>query len=101
MAWRHEWDDAVRALRRSATWPREREQTARWAAALLADPSLLAIDVESTGLGGSYAVQIAAVDRTGTVVFNEYLQPNAAIEPAAAAVHDLLTQSARVRLYPC
>jgi hypothetical protein len=30
-------DDAVRALRRPSSWPREREQAARWARRLLAD----------------------------------------------------------------
>ncbi|MGW0844248.1 3'-5' exonuclease [Streptomyces sp. NPDC002787] len=82
-------DDAVRALRRPATWPREREQVAHWARRLLADDELLAVDVESTGLDNAYAVQIAAVDRAGTVVFNEYVQPHAAIEQAAIAVHGI------------
>ncbi|MGW7674632.1 3'-5' exonuclease, partial [Streptomyces sp. NPDC054775] len=57
----HDLDDAVRALRRPASWPREREQVSRWARRLLADDSLLAVDVETTGLEGAYAVQIAAV----------------------------------------
>ncbi|MEU3278852.1 3'-5' exonuclease [Streptomyces antibioticus] len=82
-------DDAVRALRRPAFWPREREQVARWARRLLADDGLLAVDVETTGLVDAYAVQIAAVDRTGTLVFNEYVQPHAVIEPGAVAVHGI------------
>ncbi|MEU4893726.1 hypothetical protein AB0B12_12820 [Streptomyces sp. NPDC044780] len=45
-----ELTDAVRALRRPASWTREREQVAAWARRLLADDSLLAIDVETTGL---------------------------------------------------
>jgi DNA polymerase-3 subunit epsilon len=82
-------DDAIRALRRPPSWAYEREQAADWARCLLADDSLLAVDVESTGLENAYAVQIAAVDRSGTVVFNEYVQPNAVIEPAAIAVHGI------------
>ncbi|MFJ1562193.1 3'-5' exonuclease [Streptomyces mirabilis] len=84
--------DAVRALRRPASWPHEREEAARWAAGLLAGGSLLIADVESTGLETPYAVQIAAIDRTGNVVFNEYLQPNALIGPAAVAVHGIAPQ---------
>jgi DNA polymerase-3 subunit epsilon len=80
-------DDAVRTLRRPSSWPREREQAARWARRLLADESLTAVDVETTGLDNALAVQIAAVARDGTVVFNEYVRPNAAIEPAAITVH--------------
>lgn len=45
--------------------------------------------METTGLDNAYAVQIAAVDRAGTVVFNKYVRPNAAIEPAAVAVHGI------------
>ncbi|GAA0667201.1 hypothetical protein GCM10009535_53810 [Streptomyces thermocarboxydovorans] len=56
-------DDAVRALRRPASWPREREQVARWARRLLADDTLTAVDVETTGLDNAFAVQIAAVFR--------------------------------------
>ncbi|MBK3640116.1 3'-5' exonuclease [Streptomyces sp. MBT33] len=82
-------DDAVRALRRPASWPREREQAAHWARRLLADDSLLAVDVETTGLNNAYAVQIAAVDRSGIVVFNEHVRPNAVLEPAAVAVHGI------------
>jgi DNA polymerase-3 subunit epsilon len=85
----HDLDDAVRALRRPASWPREREQVARWARRLLADETLTAVDVETTGLENAYAMQIAAVARDGTVVFNEYVQPNAVIEPAAVKVHGI------------
>ncbi len=85
----HDLDDAVRALRRPATWPRERAQVNDWARRLLADDSLLAVDVETTGLENAYAVQVAAVDRRGSVVFNEYVQPNAVIEPTAIDVHKI------------
>jgi DNA polymerase-3 subunit epsilon len=81
--------DAIRALRRPSSWPREREQVARWARRLHADETLTAVDVETTGLDNAYAVQIAAVARDDTVVFNEYVQPNAAIEPAAVKVHGI------------
>ncbi|WP_443031224.1 hypothetical protein [Streptomyces sp. 3213.3] len=40
-------DDAVRALRRPSSWPREREQVAPWARRLLSDDSLLAVDMEN------------------------------------------------------
>ncbi|WP_432020154.1 3'-5' exonuclease [Streptomyces sp. 1222.5] len=81
--------DAVLALRRPASWTREREQVVAWARRLLAGDSFMAIEVETTGLEYAYAVQIAAVDRRGSVVFNEYVQPNAALEPAAVAVHGI------------
>ncbi|MCY0923547.1 MULTISPECIES: 3'-5' exonuclease [unclassified Streptomyces] len=86
-------DDAVRALRRPPSWPREREQVSQWARRLLADDSLVALDVETTGLENAFAVQIAAVAPGGTVVFNEYVNPCADIEPAAIAVHGITPQS--------
>ncbi|WP_370252018.1 hypothetical protein [Streptomyces sp. V4I8] len=85
-------DDAVRALRRPASWPREREQAAGWARRLLADTTLTALDVETAGLANAFAVQIAAVTRDGTVVFSEYVQPDAVIEPDAIAVHGITPQ---------
>lgn len=45
--------------------------------------------METTGPDNAYAVQIAAVGRRGTVVFNEYFQPNATLEPAAVAAHGI------------
>ncbi|MFI1338590.1 hypothetical protein ACH4U7_52885 [Streptomyces sp. NPDC020845] len=48
-------DDAIRSLRRPSSWTREREQVAAWARRLLADETLLAIDVETTGLENAYA----------------------------------------------
>jgi DNA polymerase III epsilon subunit-like protein len=82
-------DDAVRALRRPASWPSEREQVSCWARRLLADDALTAVDVETTGLRQSWAVQIAAVARDGTVLFSEYVNPRAEIEPGAIAVHGI------------
>ncbi|MCY0963333.1 3'-5' exonuclease [Streptomyces sp. H27-H5] len=82
-------DDAIRALRRPPSWPREREQVSQWARRRLDDDSLIALDVETTGLQNAFAVQIAAVARGGTVVFNEYVNPDADIEPGAAAVHGI------------
>ncbi|MET7759525.1 3'-5' exonuclease [Streptomyces sp. NPDC005389] len=82
-------DDAVRALRRPRSWPRERAQVSDWARRLLADESLTAIDVETTGLNEPWAVQISATDRNGVVLFDAYLDPRAEIEPGAVAVHKI------------
>ncbi|MER6076434.1 3'-5' exonuclease [Streptomyces sp. NPDC001817] len=82
-------DDAVRSLRRPASWPRERDQAARWARNLLADVSLAAVDIETTGLDNAFAVQIAVVTPGGTVLCNEYVRPDAVIEPDAVAVHGI------------
>ncbi|MFB7293595.1 3'-5' exonuclease [Actinacidiphila glaucinigra] len=84
-----EVDDAVRALRRPASWPHQRQEATAWARRLLADESVVVADVETTGLEDAYAVQIAVVDHGGQVVFSQYVQPDAGIEPAAVAVHGI------------
>lgn len=80
-------DDAVRVLRRPPSWSHQREQAARWARAVLADPALLVIDVQTAGLDQqAWAVQIAVTDRTGRAVVNELLNP---CEPIAATASEL------------
>lgn len=78
-------DNAIRALRRPASWPREHGRVADWARALLTDDSLLVLDVQTTGPDNAQVLQIAAVDPRGALLFDEYVRPDAAIEPAALA----------------
>ncbi|MCX4403990.1 hypothetical protein OG840_20110 [Streptomyces sp. NBC_01764] len=88
-------DDAVRALRRPASWPREREQVVHWARRLRAEPNLIAVDVETTGLKNAYAVQIAAIARDGTVLLNELANPQGvSTEPDAIALHGITAERA-------
>ncbi|MZE53678.1 3'-5' exonuclease [Streptomyces sp. SID5770] len=84
--------DAVRFLRRPVSWPFEQERVAQWARRVLADPSTLVLDCETTGLQNPYALQIAILDTTGTPVFQEYLQPHAVIEPTALHIHGISPQ---------
>ncbi|WNM33721.1 3'-5' exonuclease [Streptomyces sp. Li-HN-5-11] len=59
--------------------------------AALADPHLLVIDVQTTGLHAPYALQIAATDRHGRRVLDHTLNPQAVISAAATAPHGLTT----------
>lgn len=88
-------EDAVRALRRPASWPRDRIKASLWARELLTDKTLTAVDVETTGLSQAWAVQVAAVDRDGTVLFSEDMNPRAEIEPGAIALHGITPQRIR------
>ncbi|WP_180356969.1 3'-5' exonuclease [Streptomyces sp. TLI_146] len=85
--------DAVRTLRRPSTWPRERDRAATWARQLLADPALLLIDIQTTGLIQPFAAQISAIDGTGTLVLDELLNPRAAFEPHASSLHGLTART--------
>ncbi|MFF5435144.1 3'-5' exonuclease [Streptomyces griseofuscus] len=80
-------DDAVRALRRPATWVTEREHVRRWARHLLDDPHLIILDVQTTGLNTAWAVQIGATDRDGNALFDELVNPLTDITPDATALH--------------
>ncbi|MFF7452554.1 MULTISPECIES: exonuclease domain-containing protein [unclassified Streptomyces] len=82
-------DDAVRALRRPPTWPEERERVRRWARTCLDDLRLLVLDVQTTGLGDAWAVQIGLTDRYGTALIDEVINPLNDIEPAAARLHGI------------
>ncbi|MCX5345810.1 hypothetical protein [Streptomyces atratus] len=57
---------------------------AHWARGALNDPALLLIDVQTTGLGRAWAVQIAAMDRTGRTLLNELLNPSHPITHTAS-----------------
>ncbi|MFE1764063.1 exonuclease domain-containing protein [Streptomyces angustmyceticus] len=83
-------DDAVRVLRRPSSWLRQRRQVACWARAVLADPALLVVDVQTAGLGAqAWAVQIAALDGRGRTLVNELLDPHEPITAAASELHGI------------
>ncbi|MFF5639513.1 exonuclease domain-containing protein [Streptomyces sp. NPDC012825] len=83
-------DDAVRMLRRPPVWLRQRQQVRRWAQGLLADPSLLILDVQTAGLGTqAWAVQIAALDNQGRTLINELLNPRLPIPAEASRLHGI------------
>ncbi|MGW7071869.1 3'-5' exonuclease [Streptomyces sp. NPDC054855] len=87
-------EDAVRALRRPRAWGAEQEAVTRWARGVLADPELLVFDVQTTGLTSPWAAQIAALDLKGTVLFNELVDPRAAMEHQAVALHGITPELA-------
>ncbi|MGI5380532.1 exonuclease domain-containing protein [Streptomyces sp. CA-251387] len=87
-------DHALRALRRPASWRTDHERVRRWARGILTDPRLVVLDVQTTDLTDPWAVQIGLTDRHGNVLFNEHLNPNARITPAATALHGLTQQQA-------
>ncbi len=82
-------DDAIRALRRPATWVAERERVRRWARGTLRDPHLLVLDVQTTGLHPAWAVQIGVTDRDGNTLFNELVNPLADITSEASSLHGI------------
>ncbi|GAA4339778.1 hypothetical protein GCM10023086_75020 [Streptomyces venetus] len=87
-------DDAIRAMRRPASWRAEHERVRRWARSILTDPHLVVLDVQTTTLTDPWAVQISLTDRHGNVLFNEHLNPLADIAPAATALHGITPQQA-------
>ncbi|MBT1093542.1 exonuclease domain-containing protein [Streptomyces sp. Tu102] len=87
-------DDAVRALRRPASWQADHERVRRWARSILADPRLAVLDVQTTSLTNPWAVQIGLTDRHGNVLFDECLNPLADITPDATSLHGITHQQA-------
>ncbi|MER6442190.1 3'-5' exonuclease [Streptomyces sp. NPDC001185] len=87
-------DDAIRALRRPATWQVDQARARRWARDILDDPHMIVLDTQTTSLSDPWAVQIALTDHCGRVLFNEHLNPLADITPAATALHGTTPQKA-------
>ncbi|MFJ6898192.1 3'-5' exonuclease [Streptomyces hokutonensis] len=87
-------DDAIRALRRPASWQAEHERVRRWASSILTDPRLIVLDVQTTNLTDPWAVQIGLTDRHGNALFNERLNPLADIAPTATSLHGITQQQA-------
>ncbi|MEW2161155.1 3'-5' exonuclease [Streptomyces sp. NPDC007189] len=85
-------DDAIRAMRRPASWRARHERVRQWAHGILTDPRLVVLDVQTTALTDPWAVQIGLTDRHGNVLFDEHLNPLADIAPAATALHGITTQ---------
>ncbi|MFC0843530.1 exonuclease domain-containing protein [Streptomyces noboritoensis] len=79
--------DAIRTLRRPTAWPHHRNQAITWARRTLADPSLLLIDIQTTGLHHPYALEIAVLHPNGHLLINETLNPQSPIDPHATALH--------------
>lgn len=83
-------DDAVRMLRRPSCWSRQRQRVACWARAVLADPALLVIDVQTAGLGArAWAVQVAVLDGRGRTLVDELVDPGEPITVAASGLHGI------------
>ncbi|MFD4136562.1 exonuclease domain-containing protein [Streptomyces goshikiensis] len=78
--------NAVRALRRPPSWPRARAQAVHWARQTLGNADLRIINIQTTGLHDPRALQIAVADRTG-ILFNELINPDHPVDPAATRLH--------------
>lgn len=76
----------------------DQDQARAWAAKLLAQPDVLVLDTETTGLHGNAEIcQIAIIDITGTVLLDTYVKPKQAIPRDASAIHhitDVMVDSA-------
>jgi hypothetical protein len=91
-AWREqqerEWREEAEA--HAAMLVRDRAQASAWAAEVLVDQDAVVLDSETTGLYGSYAVELAvrrAVDRE--VLLDVRINPQVPIEDGATAVHGI------------
>ena len=68
----------------------DRQATIAWAQALLAQPDVIILDTETTGIGrDDEAVSIGIVDGSGAVLMDTLLRPRKAISPGAMRVHGI------------
>ncbi|MEU9271500.1 3'-5' exonuclease [Streptomyces sp. NPDC048251] len=78
-------DDAVRALRRPASWSEDRAQSVRWAANMLADNSLVVISMKTTDFKAALKMQIAAATASGTILLDEDIRFESVDDPASTS----------------
>lgn len=68
----------------------DQDRARAWAAKMLADPSTLILDTETSGLHGSAEiVQIGIIDVTGRVLLDTLVKPTRAIPRDASAIHGI------------
>ena len=86
---------------------KRRQPLVEQAQSLLADPNIVILDTETTGLEGPQIIQIAVIDGQGATLLNSLvrLAPGATIEPDATAIHgiteaDLEAAPAWSRVWP-
>ena len=68
---------------------RDRADAARWAAEVLADPSAVVLDTETTGLWDAVMVEIAIVTSAGEVLLDTLVNPQQTIPEDAQAIHGI------------
>jgi DNA polymerase-3 subunit epsilon len=71
----------------------DRQSAIAWAQAAMSDPRVVFLDTETTGLdGSSEVIEIAIVDRAGTVLVDSLVRPSAAIPAVATSIHGISDQ---------
>ncbi|MEU2835445.1 hypothetical protein ABZ667_44015 [Streptomyces lavendulae] len=73
----------------AASWPVERTEAALWANRLLHDKTLAVLGTETTGTVTPYVLRITVLDRHGTCLLDETVQPGAAAEQPATENHTI------------
>jgi len=67
-----------------------RDAAIEWARLVLADPNVVILDTETTGLGGNdQIIQISIMGMNGSEILNEMIQPTVPINPDAQRVHGI------------
>ena len=76
----------------------------KWARDLLNRSDVLILDSETTGLGGTAElVELAIIDTTGKVLFDELIKPTVSVPPDASRIHgitDAVLREARANTWP-
>ncbi|MEU6285011.1 3'-5' exonuclease [Streptomyces sp. NPDC047028] len=79
---------------RRAAEARAAEARCRWAAAALADPDVLVLDTETTGLGeDARIVELAVLNSRGEVLLDTLLDPGVPVPGEAADIHGITTEA--------
>jgi DNA polymerase-3 subunit epsilon len=68
----------------------DRQSAIAWAQVVMSDPQVVFLDTETTGLdGNSEVIEIAIVDRAGTMLVDSLVKPADVIPAVATAIHGI------------
>jgi hypothetical protein len=71
---------------------RDRAEASAWAAGVLADPGVVLLDTETTGLSYPRLVEIGVLDINGETLLDTLVNPGSPIPPEATAIHGITDQ---------
>ena len=73
----------------------DRRDARAWAQWMLMKPDLVILDTETTGLERAEVVEIAAINRTGSVLFHSLIKPYSAIPRDVMDIHGITNADVR------
>ena len=87
--------EVVRERAKQRRFDDDRIEAAQWARTVLADPETVFLDLETTGLGAAFIVELAVIDGSGKPLLDTLVNPLIPIPDEAAGIHGISDEMVR------